>query len=241
MKLDISIELLLAIISITSTIIVLIIVTMSRIKDKASYNESLKRIELDSIRNSYERKIYDLNNRLTLTEKKWKDVNHLILSSQANYSTPLSEENKAVESPFLFSAGLSKEDFVIDNKLVFVLTPFHEEYTGVYKCILDICLKNGLQCQRGDEDFVQSDLLTHILKQIVKASLIIANVNGRNPNVFYELGIAHAINKPTIIIAKSPNDLEFDLKSKRIIFYEKLTQEKFMDDLKDEIIKIKSV
>jgi hypothetical protein len=41
----------------------------------------------------------------------------------------------------------------------------------------------------------------------------------RNPNVFYELGLAHAIGKPAILVAKTEEDIPFDLRHVRVIVY----------------------
>ena len=53
----------------------------------------------------------------------------------------------------------------------------------------------------------------------MQARIIVANITGRNPNVYYELGIAHAIDKPVIMIAQNKSDLPFDIRAKQIIFY----------------------
>jgi len=54
-----------------------------------------------------------------------------------------------------------------------------------------------------------------------KAKLILADLTGKNPNVFYELGLAHAITKPAILIAESIDDVPFDLRALRILEYDK--------------------
>lgn len=58
-----------------------------------------------------------------------------------------------------------------------------------------------------------------MLRYIVKAKLVIANINGRNPNVMYELGIAHALDKPVLLLSKEIGSLPVDLKSKRFLIY----------------------
>lgn len=58
-----------------------------------------------------------------------------------------------------------------------------------------------------------------MLKFIVKSNLIIANINGRNPNVLYELGIAQAFDKPVILISGEPENLPIDIKSKKFLIY----------------------
>lgn len=54
---------------------------------------------------------------------------------------------------------------------------------------------------------------------ILQSRFIIVNINGRNPNVFYELGIAQSIGKPTLILSKTINDIPFDISSQNMIIY----------------------
>lgn len=49
---------------------------------------------------------------------------------------------------------------------------------------------------------------------------MIAEITSPNQNVFYELGYAHALNKPTILLARRGKELPFDIRSYRVIFYE---------------------
>jgi hypothetical protein len=56
---------------------------------------------------------------------------------------------------------------------------------------------------------------------LVRARVVVANVSGRNPNVFYELGIANALDKSTILVSEGIEDVPFDIRSRRIILYEK--------------------
>lgn len=55
----------------------------------------------------------------------------------------------------------------------------------------------------------------------MESRYVIANLNGRNPNVYYELGIAQAIGKPVILIAdvSSYKEIPFDLQSNRLLLY----------------------
>ncbi|HNU88170.1 MAG TPA: hypothetical protein PKJ94_07765, partial [Ferruginibacter sp.] len=60
-----------------------------------------------------------------------------------------------------------------------------------------------------------------IIKSIKESSLIIADITPDNPNVFYEVGYSHAIDKPTILLCdKKRSKLPFDLTSFRTLFYE---------------------
>jgi nucleoside 2-deoxyribosyltransferase len=59
--------------------------------------------------------------------------------------------------------------------------------------------------------------MPHILRLIVKARVIVAVIDGRNPNVFYELGIAHALNKVTILVSSDVQSAPLDLRSRKLI------------------------
>lgn len=124
------------------------------------------------------------------------------------------------QEKFIKNMGLSSDDLTIDGKLIFVMTPFNNAFTNEFNVIRDTCNRVGFKCVRGDEENISGNILPHIIKQIIKSKVVIANINGRNPNVFYELGIAHALNKPTIILSRNKLSIPFDIKSQRIVFYE---------------------
>ena len=62
------------------------------------------------------------------------------------------------------------------------------------------------------------------MKYILKADFIIANIDGRNSNVLYELGIAQALDKNVILISKQPEDLPIDIQSRKFIIYKDLSE-----------------
>ena len=117
--------------------------------------------------------------------------------------------------------------------MIFILTPFHDKFREDYEVIKDVCSQNGFKAFRGDENYFKSDIFPEMLKLIVKSSLIIANINGRNPNVLYELGIAQALDKPVLLVSQKPKDLPIDIKSKKFLIYTSYTdlQEKIRKEL----------
>jgi nucleoside 2-deoxyribosyltransferase len=110
----------------------------------------------------------------------------------------------------------------VDKALVFILTPFHPEFQKSFNAIAAVCTELGLRPLRGDEEFIAGDVFPHILRLIVRARIVIANIEGRNPNVFYELGIAHALGKTTILVAEANKEIPFDIKAKKLILYKSL-------------------
>lgn len=85
----------------------------------------------------------------------------------------------------------------------FVIMPFREEFHYFYLCLQrHIELKHNVVCKRGDADILTVPLLDKIRAYIDDADVIIADCSGRNPNVFYELGMAHTLGKPVLLITR---------------------------------------
>jgi hypothetical protein len=212
-----------------------LLLSIIRMRNEKKYDYDKQRSIIEMYRKNYEDKIYELEKKMLDSTERWNDINHLLISSMKNENS-YEKNEKTFYSGFLKAAGLKNSDLQIDKKFVFILTPYNPRFESVYETIKKTCINVGLQCARGDEEYFKSDFLTHILKQIAKANFIVANIDGRSPNVYYELGIAHAIDKKTILITRSLQELPADLKSKRIVLYENRLD--LSSKLKDEIIKI---
>jgi len=97
---------------------------------------------------------------------------------------------------------------------------FAAEFSDVYEIgIKETVQKLNLRCERVDEIEFNDSILSQIYKGIQSADLLIADVTGRNPNVFYEIGYAHALAKQVVLIAKDVADIPFDLKGHNHIIY----------------------
>ncbi len=103
--------------------------------------------------------------------------------------------------------------------------PFSSEFDDVYQIgIKEACQAAGAYCERVDEQHYSEKMLDRIYNQIAKADLIIADMTGKNANVFYEVGYAHALGKPTVLLTQNAADIPFDLTQYLHIVYEsKLT------------------
>lgn len=66
-----------------------------------------------------------------------------------------------------------------------------------------------MEAIRADETYRPGIIIANVAKQIIESKLIIADITPSNPNVFYEVGFAHALNKPTILIAEKPTEFLF--------------------------------
>lgn len=102
----------------------------------------------------------------------------------------------------------------------FVLMPFSDEFGDLYELgIRAACEAANVDCERVDEKVFQDLIISKIYQEIANCDVIIADVTGRNPNVFYELGYAHALHKKTIILVSSASEIPFDLTMHQHIIY----------------------
>lgn len=103
----------------------------------------------------------------------------------------------------------------------FVVMPFHSLFGAEYERVLRPAIKNvGLECKRGDEIYTHQSIVQDIWKSIRGARVIVAELSGRNPNVMYEIGMAHAIGKPIVLLTRDQEDVPFDLRALRYIYYD---------------------
>jgi hypothetical protein len=98
-------------------------------------------------------------------------------------------------------------------------SPYLELYADVIKPIAEEPRFNLRPYNVGDV-FGPGVILNDVVRGIAEAKVVIAEITPPNQNVFYELGYAHALNKPTILLAESGKDLPFDIRGYRCIFYE---------------------
>jgi hypothetical protein len=95
----------------------------------------------------------------------------------------------------------------------FVIMPFSPELHYFYLYMkIHIELNHHIVCERGDDKVLTLPILDKIVDYIRNADVIIADCSGHNPNVFYELGLAHAYGKKVILITKdeikeAPSDI----------------------------------
>ncbi len=129
----------------------------------------------------------------------------LLLNEQRNQPTP------SVFS--IDSGGRCNED------LVSVMMPFSSEFDSVYSCLRDTVSAVGMTCLRADDFWEHHTIIQDIVSLIVRAKVVICDCSGRNPNVFYEAGIAHTLGKDVILITQDKRDVPFDLRHHRFVPY----------------------
>jgi hypothetical protein len=93
----------------------------------------------------------------------------------------------------------------------FVLMPFDSTFDDVYRIgIKEAAASLDILAERVDEQIYQEGILERIHRQIEVADIVIADMSGKNPNVFYEVGYAHAKANLTILLTSNVEDIPFD-------------------------------
>jgi hypothetical protein len=125
----------------------------------------------------------------------------------------------------LIAAGsqeVSFSDFTVKSDLprAFVVMQFAEPYDTFYREVIQHQAEAaGFEVIRIDEKPGPGIIFQDIQREIEQAEIVIAEITPANPNVFYELGYAHALGKPTILLAQRESKLPFDIRSYRVVFY----------------------
>lgn len=95
---------------------------------------------------------------------------------------------------------------------------FDEYYESIYCPAIEAA---GLKPCRADDLYRPSTIVTDIWSYTQSSKLVLADLSGKNPNVFYELGLAHALAKPAILVTEAIDDVPFDLRALRVLEYNK--------------------
>jgi len=145
-------------------------------------------------------------------------------------------------SRYFFARPLfAGRDFAADPRFVFVLMPFRESLRPVFSDhILKVCQELGLNCKRADDIFRNTSIIEDIWEAINTARVIIADLTGKNANVYYEIGMAHTIGKSVILLTQAIEDVPFDLRHLRHIQYEYTPRgmQSFEERLKSTIVNV---
>ncbi|MHB8104173.1 MAG: uridine kinase family protein [Dehalococcoidales bacterium] len=109
----------------------------------------------------------------------------------------------------------------IDKKgFIFTVMSFDVDYDKVYhQAIKPAITECGYKTIRADDTPGPANAQSEIVRAIIKADYIIAEISEHSPNVFYELGISHCVNNKTIIITTDTKEIPFDLGVSRVIPY----------------------
>lgn len=189
-----------------------IFILNSKIKHKQN------KAEIIGQRERLEKQIYELNKIMLADPNRLFDNTKLLLQFPDKSLTI----DKTVPNYSFFSIlGIDIGNIQVEDRTALCLMPFNKKFNKTYQAIRVACENSDYKCSRSDMFFNPGKILQQIVNMILKSQIIIAVLDGKNPNVFYEIGIAHAVGKAVILIANfsSANDVPFDLKSDRLVLY----------------------
>jgi hypothetical protein len=101
----------------------------------------------------------------------------------------------------------------------FVIMPFVSELNFVHRVIKEVVESYGIDCERADEVYLSRPVMDDVKTRISEADLVIVDFTGKNPNVYYEAGLADAYKKDWIVLAQSSDDMTFDVRHIRSVRY----------------------
>lgn len=130
-------------------------------------------------------------------------------------STAPSKNRKILFSPTVFDVPDGK----VDLELVAVMMPFSPEFEPVFAAIKEACDECSAKCLRVKDIWEHSTIIQDVFGLIFRAQVVICDFSSRNPNVFYEAGIAHTLGKHVIPLSQTKDDVPFDVQHHRYLPY----------------------
>lgn len=139
--------------------------------------------------------------------------------------------DKMICNPSIFS--IPKE--APDPKLIALMIPFAAEFEPVSAAIKEAACECGMTCKRAKDIWKNSEIIQDVFSLIYRARIVICDFSSKNPNVFYEAGIAHTLGRKVIPLAQNAQDIPFDLVQHRHLIY--FPNEQGVENMKDELAK----
>lgn len=111
------------------------------------------------------------------------------------------------------------EHEIIEPSLASAMMPFDAAFNEIYSSIREAADNAGLRCRRADDIWENAAIIQDVVSLIDRSRIVVCDCTGRNPNVFYEAGIAHTLGRDVILITQSEHDIPFDLRHLRFVRY----------------------
>ena len=196
----------------------------SRLLRSLSWNDS----DYDGLALTFLRKMIGPNDENLKVVQEY--VAQKCTNSGEDISSKQSEDRKIVFSPTIFDVP----NELVDSTLVSVMMPFQSESSAVYATIKEASREAGFFCRRADDIWDHSTVIQDIFSLIFQSYIVVCDFTGKNPNVFYEAGIAHTLGKHVVPITQSEHDIPFDLKHHRFAKY--LNNGEGLQKLKQDLV-----
>ncbi len=155
---------------------------------------------------------------------------HWAIKSQDIFRVLLRHASPQRKQPKVFSLN---DPELIEPVLVSAMMPFSSQFDQVYTALQQVSDQYGLRCRRADDIWENPAVMQDVVSLIDKSRIVICDCTGRNPNVFYEAGIAHTLGREVILITQAESDIPFDLRHLRYVSY--LNNGEGLQDLKSKL------
>jgi hypothetical protein len=160
--------------------------------------------------------IWDNRDRFDMPQDFEFSRNHWAVKELDIYQFLLGNIRPRRQRPSVFQIA---EHEAIEQQLVSVMMPFDAGFNNVYAAIQQAAGNCGLRSRRADEIWEAPGIIQDVVNLIDRARIVICDCTNRNPNVFYEAGIAHTLGREVIIITQNAHDVPFDLQHLRYVHY----------------------
>lgn len=188
-------------------------ITQARIADgEIIFEYSLDR-DVPSLQNSI---IYENRMALDMRYDFEFSRNHWAVKEVDLYRFLLRTVRPRRQRPTVF--GISEHEN-IEPTLVSAMMPFDVRFDPVYESIRQSATNAGLRCRRADDIWENPAIIQDVVSLIDRSRIVVCDCTGRNPNVFYEAGIAHTLGREVILITQNDQDIPFDLRHLRYVRY----------------------
>ena len=170
-----------------------------------------------------ENKVYTVTAPLVQDSGFLNDASGILFVTDSNKDMII--RTKLPDFSFFEDMGIILPEVKVDKKMVMCLMPFNRKFDKTKAVIAESCLQAGYKFRRSDDELLadNTDLRKTIVRMILEAQVVVAVLDGRNPNVFYEIGIAHSMGKLVLMVVNLSREekkmQEVDLLSNRLITY----------------------
>lgn len=179
--------------------------------------------------------VYSANKPLTEDSGFLADTSNIFFDSSLGKDMII--RTKLPDFSFFEDMGIFLPEVKVNEKMAMCLMPFNRKFDKTKAIIAESCALAGYEFHRSDDELLadNTDIRKTIVRMILEAQVVIAVLDGRNPNVFYEIGIAHSMGKLVLMVVNLSREdnkrQEVDLLSNRLITYNNPTE------LKDKLVK----
>lgn len=173
--------------------------------------------------------LYQLRDALQIADFEFSR-NHWAIKKTDLFETLYKERIVSLVGPTVFSLS----DKPVRKGLISVMMPFDAGSNSVYRKLKSTLEDAGYICRRADDMWENNHIMQDVIELICTAEVVVCDLSGKNPNVFYEAGIAHTLGRQVILITQSMEDVPFDLRSLRCVTY--LNNGEGRDDLAGRVL-----